>query len=417
MPEQMRTSRVLLAVGLSVALAGSTARSVRAAVSETEPNGSLATAQRIVPPNTLLTAAFPPPGSGALVKGSLSPGDVDYYAFDLAAGQLLTVAVVTDDEGALSDPVLALFDPTGARVATDDDSGPGFLPALRLTVPQAGTWKVAVTGFGDASFDGSVHSERFDYRLVISAAPPSSTEPIPDHNGSFATADALPVGGGSIDAVAPGGVTVVTGTIAPGDVDYWSVPVQPGRTLTAALYDADGGALADPVLRVLSAPTTPLRTDDDDGPGFLSEIASLPAPGTASALTVAVSGFGDANFTGASHSESFNYQLVVALGPSAGMLCDVNGDNFVDRADIDAIFAARGLPANGSSDKRDADGDGQITVLDGRFCATQCSIKSPNCAPKPVASCGLVGLEALAPVLLLAWRRRHARAAAKREAQ
>ena len=415
MRDRMRTSRVLLGVGVAVALAGSNAPSVRAAVSEVEPNGSLASAQRIVPPSTLLTAAFPPPGSGALVKGSIAPGDVDYYAFDLAAGQLLTLAVVTDDEGALSDPVLGLFDPTGVLVAIDDDSGPGFLPALRLTVPQAGTWKVSVTGFGDTTFAGASHDESFDYRLVISAAPPSSTEPSPDHNGSFATADALPVGGGSIDAVAPGGVTVVTGSIAPGDVDYWSVPVEAGRKFTAALYDADGGALADPVLRVLSAADTTLRTDDDDGPGFLSEVASLPAPGTASALTVAVSGFGDANFTGASHSTTLDYQLVVALAPSAGLVCDVNGDQFVDRADIDAIFAARGLPANGSNDKRDADGDGQITVLDGRFCATKCS--SANCALKPVASCGLLGPEALAPALLLFRRRQHARAAAKREAQ
>ena len=413
MRERKRASRALLAVGLAVALAGSSARSVRAAVSEVEPNGSLATAQPIVPASTLLTAAFPPPGSGALVTASLAPGDVDYYAFGLAAGQLVTVAVVTDDEGAVADPVLALFDPTGTLVATDDDSGPGFLPALRLRVQQAGTWKVAVTGFGDTHFDGTVHSEHFDYRLVVSASPPSSTEPSPDHNGTFATADALPVGGGPFDTAAPGGVTVVTGTIAPGDVDYWSVPVVPGRKVTAALYDEDGGALADPVLRVLSAPDATLRTDDDDGPGFLSEVASLTAPAAASALTVAVSGFGDASFDGSSHGESFTYQLVVALGPSGGLACDVNGDHFVDRSDIDAIFAARGQPASSSSDPRDADGDGQITVLDGRACTLQCG--STNCAPKPVAACGLIGLEALAPVLLLAWRRQHARAAAKRE--
>jgi len=401
---------ILLAIGLAVGLSLAPARPALAAVPEVEPNGTLATAQPVVPAQTLLTTAFPPPGSGALVTGSVAPGDVDYFAFDLAAGQLLTVAVVTDDEGALADPVVGLFDPTGALVATDDDSGPGFLPALRLVVPTAGTWKVAVSGFGDVHFDGSIHSETFSYRLVLSAAPPASTEPSPDHNGSFATADALPVGGGAFDAVAPGGVTVVTGNITAGDVDYWTVPVPPGRTLTAALYDADGGALADPVLRVLSSSDTSLRNDDDSGPGFLPEVASLTAPTGSPTLTLAVSGFGDATFDG-SHDESFGYQLVVALGPSGAMVCDVNGDHYVDSTDINAIFAARGQPASGSTDPRDADRDGQITVLDGRACTLQCG--SPNCAPKPAASCGLVGLEALAPVLLLTWRRRRLRAAAK----
>jgi hypothetical protein len=400
-----KRARALLAAGLAIALAGAYAAAARAAVAEVEPNGTLATAQAITPANTVLTAAFPPPGGGALVTGSISPGDVDYFAFDLAAGQLVSLAVVTADEGALSDPSLALFDPSGALAATDDDSGPGFLPALRLRVAQAGTWRVAVSGFGDAAFNGSGHTEHFDYRLIVAASPPSSIEANPDTNASFANADPLPAGGGSFDSLAPGGVAVVTGMIAPGDVDYWQVPVGAGRTLSAALYDDDGGALADPVLRVLSGPSTVLRDDDDGGPGFLPAVASLPAPAASSALTLAVSGFGDSNFTGSSHDESVTYQLVVALGPSAGLACDVNGDKFVDSSDVDAIFAARGQPASGPGDLRDADGDGMITVLDARACTLQCG--NPSCAPRPVgASCGLVGPEALAPLLWFGLRRR-----------
>jgi len=402
---QPKRARALLAAGLAIALAGAYAAAASAAVAEVEPNGALATAQAITPANTVITAAFPPPGGGVLVTGSISPGDVDYFAFDLAADQLVSLAVVTADEGALSDPSLALFDPSGALAATDDDSGPGFLPALRLRVAQAGTWKVAVSGFGDATFNGSSHTEHFDYRLIIAASPPSTLEANPDTNGSFANADPLPPGSGSFDALVPGGVAVVTGVIAPGDVDYWQVPVSAGRTLSAALYDDDGGALADPVLRVLSGSSTALRDDDDGGPGFLSAVASLPAPAASSALTLAVGGFGDANFNGSSHDESFAYQLVVALGPAAGLACDINGDKYVDRTDIDAIFAARGQPASGPGDPRDADGDGVITVLDARACTLECS--NPSCAPRPVgASCGLMGPEALAPLLWFALRRR-----------
>jgi len=403
--------RGLLAIGLGIGLVGPGA-AARAAVSEVEPNGSLASAQRLEPVSTLLSAAFPPAGGGALVTASLGIGDVDYYAFDLAAGELVTAAVVTDDEGALADPTLALFDPTGALVASDDDSGPGFLPALRLRAQAGGTWKVAVSGFGDAGFTGSGHSESFAYRLVVSVttAPPSFLEAASDTNGSFGTADPVPPGAGAFDVLAPGGVSVVTASIAPGDVDYWRVPVAPGRKLSVALYDEGGGALADPVLRILSDASTALRDDDDGGPGFLPALASTTAPASSSSLTLAVSGFPDANFDGVSHDETFTYQLVVALGPAAGLVCDVNGDRFVDRSDIDLIFAARGQAASGAGDPRDVDGDGQITVLDGRTCTLQCG--NPSCAPAVHAACGLMGPEALAPLLWFALRSRRRQAAA-----
>ena len=63
-----------------------------------------------------------------------------------------------------------------------------------------------------------------------------------------------------------------------------------------------------------------------------------------------------------------DYVLVVA---SRGR-CDVNGDAFVDKPDVDAIFAARGQLASGPSDPRDNDGNGVIDVLDSRACALQC---------------------------------------------
>jgi len=66
------------------------------------------------------------------------------------------------------------------------------------------------------------------------------------------------------------------------------------------------------------------------------------------------------------------FSLLVALR------CDVDGDFDVDRLDIGAIFSARNTPASGPSDPRDADGDGVITVNDGRQCVLQCT--NPRCA-------------------------------------
>lgn len=58
--------------------------------------------------------------------------------------------------------------------------------------------------------------------------------------------------------------------------------------------------------------------------------------------------------------------------------CDANGDSNIDRNDIILIMTARNTPATGSSDPRDNDGDGIITVLDARQCVLQCDLN--NCA-------------------------------------
>jgi len=76
---------------------------------------------------------------------------------------------------------------------------------------------------------------------------------------------------------------------------------------------------------------------------------------------------------------------------------------------VDILFGDRGQQAQ-PSDPRDTDGDGQITVLDARYCVTQCT--NPNCEPASASgtsSCGLLGLEAL--LALVPWwiRRRRSR--------
>ncbi|MGE3535954.1 MAG: hypothetical protein AB7N91_00805 [Candidatus Tectimicrobiota bacterium] len=58
--------------------------------------------------------------------------------------------------------------------------------------------------------------------------------------------------------------------------------------------------------------------------------------------------------------------------------CDVNGDGMVNLTDINAINTARNTPSSGVCDARDADGDGTITVNDGRQCAVRCT--TPKCS-------------------------------------
>ena len=82
----------------------------------------------------------------------------------------------------------------------------------------------------------------------------------------------------------------------------------------------------------------------------------------------------------------FVFLLGVAWAPAHAVVCDVDSDGDVDRADISLIFAARNTPAIGFDDPRDADGNGTITVLDGRQCVLQCTFSNCTENTPPVAA-------------------------------
>ena len=72
----------------------------------------------------------------------------------------------------------------------------------------------------------------------------------------------------------------------------------------------------------------------------------------------------------------FGWVLLFLLIPTSALaaVCDVDGDNDVDRNDVMAIAMARNTPATDSQDPRDANGDGIISVLDARVCVAQCTL-------------------------------------------
>ncbi|PCI42202.1 MAG: hypothetical protein COB51_13270, partial [Moraxellaceae bacterium] len=69
-------------------------------------------------------------------------------------------------------------------------------------------------------------------------------------------------------------------------------------------------------------------------------------------------------------------QPVDLIVDAVPLVCDVDVDGDVDRVDVGLIFAARNQPATGPNDPRDSDGDGVITVLDGRLCVQECTLAS-----------------------------------------
>ncbi len=87
--------------------------------------------------------------------------DVDYYSFPVTAGQVVRVDVEAAEIGSSLDPLIGVFDGTGALIQSVDDSidpdsmGDSFDPAIEFVPDFTGTARVAVTSYPDIDFDGT----------------------------------------------------------------------------------------------------------------------------------------------------------------------------------------------------------------------------------------------------------------------
>ncbi|MBV1892349.1 MAG: IgGFc-binding protein [Gammaproteobacteria bacterium] len=101
------------------------------------------------------------------------------------------------------------------------------------------------------------------------------------------------------------------------------------------------------------------------GDGVVNYAVTLVDPNVAGVGTVIVT-------DGAGNACEQPIELNAATEPK---VCDADIDGNVDRDDIGLIFAARNQSASGPDDPMDSDGDGVITVLDGRLCSQQCTLE------------------------------------------
>lgn len=365
-------TRATLGLGVALLLTAGGPGVARAA--EPEPNDDRASAPSIAGGGNLVDFA---PSGVVTVSGTLDDGDADHFGFGVRAGEPVTLALFdAAGAGAFHDPLLVVYDGSGAEIARNDDGGPGFFARLALVPAADDEWTVAVVREAGTTLTGPF-GEPFDYLLVAAV------------NGPAAVLDA---GANDDDASAQplAGPAVVVGELTPGDRDVFSLPVAEGELVAVSVFDGAAGAFSDPTVRVRRAGVV-LGEDDDAGPGRLSNLVRRVGPGEGGTWQIEVTGF--PMRASAPHQEQFDYQLVVATVADTPptRLCDANGDGAVDRHDLDLIFAARGTPATGPGDPRDADGDGEITILDSRQCALRCDREEcePAPAPAPPPSCGL----------------------------
>lgn len=110
-------------------------------VGETEPNDNCGTAN----------GPFAP---GVAVEGEITPNDVDWFAFELPADQIVMVTLHETPGQPTVDTILALFDPTCAtELAFNDDGGVGLYSNLAYYPFNLGTYYIGVQGY-DAVEEG-----------------------------------------------------------------------------------------------------------------------------------------------------------------------------------------------------------------------------------------------------------------------
>lgn len=79
------------------------------------------------------------------------PGDLDYYAVELQAGQTYEINVRAEGDNPLTDPYLTIFNGENQRVTADDDSGDGLDARLRFRPTVTGVYFLAASGVGGST--------------------------------------------------------------------------------------------------------------------------------------------------------------------------------------------------------------------------------------------------------------------------
>ncbi|MBC7879807.1 MAG: pre-peptidase C-terminal domain-containing protein [Anaerolineae bacterium] len=141
--------------------------------SEDATNNTFGTAESLNSTDTTLT-----------VNGFRTDSNsADYYAFNLNAGDRVTMAITGVTALFANDPFLAFYLPNGDLLAADDDSYGDLLPQISdFLVLTSGTFRIAVGDFGDANRDAIINSfanlpvagggaSDYDYTLQINITP------------------------------------------------------------------------------------------------------------------------------------------------------------------------------------------------------------------------------------------------------
>ena len=209
-------------------------------------NDSFATAETLTPGTTSM---------GAIA----TPGDVDYYTFTGTAGQWVAINTTAnaEDDPAMIDTVITLYDSTMTQIAENDDAQPRASTDSELItrLPSAGTYYVKVQEWSTWAGEPDEGMASFRYELDITALAAGGAINVDAEGGDdLASAQDLNFG-----AVTGGQIGFVVGTSNDAtDVDVYAFTVSAAMPLaqfTIMPAGADGyGSTGQPAeLRITNA--------------------------------------------------------------------------------------------------------------------------------------------------------------------
>lgn len=183
---------------------------------------------------------------GGTVDGTLERGgDTDWYRVSLTGGTVYAIDLTgaPSGHGTLPDPLVRVYDASGALVDVDDDGGSGLESSLSLAPATGGTYYISAEGYS---------ANMGSYRLALSETGGSGD----DYANGPETTGALSVGGS-----ATGTVEVVL------DSDWFAVELTAGQAYVFAQNgaSANGGTLSDPYLTLFDPNGLPVASNDDSG--------------------------------------------------------------------------------------------------------------------------------------------------------
>lgn len=118
--------------------------------------------------NSNILPDFNAPGDSVLIDGGMTPDDVDFFRITVNGPAQIVASSFGRPNSLSGDTMLALFDSNGVELVFDDDNGVRSFSSLEAEVP-AGTYFLAITGFGDRNFDGIGHQQNLLYKLIVGA--------------------------------------------------------------------------------------------------------------------------------------------------------------------------------------------------------------------------------------------------------
>ncbi|WP_298395090.1 M10 family metallopeptidase C-terminal domain-containing protein [Sphingobium sp.] len=202
-------------------------------------------------------SAVQAPPSEVLLDGTIGGSETDFYSYNLVAGQTYMFSLRGTGTNALGDPILLLYDNTGALVTLDDDGGAGVNSLLTYTATYSGTHYI-----GAAAYPGSGLTGTYTLDAIVQPA----TDVVGD---TFEDAVSLNVNGvtfGFIDA----GSGPYGGAYS--EVDTYKIEVEAGKLYTIELaggadYDSSYDALPDgeidPVMAIYDSNGNLVASADD----------------------------------------------------------------------------------------------------------------------------------------------------------